>query len=215
MAATARLQEAVEMGLVDSVIEYNPNISVSRRKNEKKKRNIGFRLIKKMKCSHFMGMDADEFYRTHELEHAKKVISNGNFNLSTVKSFFHLKRPIYRALDTTNVALIAEIGWLTKVGFPYYPAENVDSTRKIFNFPIRHKFFTPNEIAMYHMNFVRGDFESKLKNTSTTDQTFLSKVQKEIENWRYGEDFVFPKKGTFSIDKVENEFNTYDPEFET
>ena len=55
---------------------------------------------------------------------------------------------------------------------------------------------------MYHMNFVRKSFTSKLRNSSTTDRDFLSLVESRIEEWAYPQPFDFPNKKKFELDKV-------------
>lgn len=211
IAAVNTLQQAVQAGLVDSVIDYVPNLRKAKRHNELTKRRKGMRALKALGCSHYLGMDADEFYRHDELEWAKEHILKHGYTITTAPSFMHVISPKYRALDTTNVAFISKLDFFTQVGFPYYPEKNVDSTRKIFNFPIKHKKFQPNELAMYHMNLVREDFSSKLKNTSTTDKSFLSKLEAELAEYKLGATFDFGKKGKFQPELVENEFFTFDP----
>lgn len=210
-AACAALENAVSCSIVDQVIEYTPNLGLSRQKNELQKRKLGLVQCQRARCTHFLSMDADEFYRHTELEDAKSTILERRLSRTTVSSFFHLKRPVYRALDTTNVPFICAINRFTRLGVSNYPVQLVDPTRTVGTFPRRHIHFDPAEIAMYHMNFVRKSFVSKFQNTSTSDQAFLNLVEKRIEDWTYPQSFNFPNKKEFKIEKVENEFSTYDP----
>ena len=112
-----------------------------------------------------------------------------------------------------------------------YPIPNVDPTRTIslkkekglrrllakLKLPnlicakkIKHYHFCEKEVAMYHMNFVRKDkMRSKLSNTSTTNREFLEKIERNVNSWVPGMEFVFPGKGSYYFEKVENEFNTF------
>lgn len=65
---------------------------------------------------------------------------------------------------------------------------------------------------MYHMNLVRDNFASKFANTSTTNDQFLSQVERGIRDWKEGAAFRFGTKGVFEFERVENEFCTFDPE---
>ena len=209
--AIKQLQDAINQGLVDKVIEYKPDFRKTRQKNEMDKRRLGLREVKLQRCTHFLGMDADEFYRPKELQWAMHEIEKHNYTVSTVGSFFHIKRPIYRSRDTTNVPFIAKVNFLTAIGKGNYPAQNVDPTRIIRNIRKHHREFEVSEVAMYHMNFVRSDFSSKFRNTSTTDSTFLETVEDRILKWSIGQDFDFPGKGKFRPQLVDNEFETFDP----
>ena len=205
------LEAAMSLNLADMAIEYTPDASLSRQGNELKKRKLGLANCRAAKCSHFLSMDADEFYRHSELEESKAIILRDRLSRTTVSSFFHLKRPVYRSFDTTNVAFISKLDWLTRTGVSRYPAPMVDPTRTLGTFPGRHTHFGFETVAMYHMNFVRKNFASKLRNTSTTDQTFLNLVESRIDGWIYPNKFDFPNKGTFKMNFVENEFATFDP----
>jgi hypothetical protein len=210
-AARDVLEVALTSKLADMAVEYIPDLSLIRQENERQKRKQGLLQCRTARCSHFLSMDADEFYRHSEMENAKLIILQHDLSVTTVSSFFHLKRPIYRALDTTNVPFICKINWFTRIGITKYPVQMVDPTRKIGTFPLRHKHFDSATVAMYHMNFVRMSFTSKLRNTSTTDQNFLNLVDNRIKEWTHPNIFNFPNKGNFDIELVKNEFATFDP----
>lgn len=210
-AARIALEDAVSSNLADKVIEYSPDLGMSRQENELQKRKLGLLQCRRARCSHFLSMDADEFYRHTELEAAKSTIQEHRLSRTTVSSFFHLKRPVYRAMDTTNVPFICAINWFTRLGVSKYPAQLVDPTRTVRTFPRRHMHFNPDNVAMYHMNFVRESFSSKLRNSSTTDRDFLNLVESRIRDWTYPQPFDFPNKKKFRLEEVENEFATYDP----
>lgn len=205
------LHHLMEEKLIDEMYLYTPDPHLSRQHNELLKRRIGLELARKRKCTHFFTIDADEFYRKGELEYAKNYIEKTLVNSTSVSSFFHVKRPIYRALDITNCAFITEINYLTNISKYLYPVNNVDRTRRLFVFPRRHFHFGLGEVAMYHMNFVRKDLEDKLANTSTTNVEFLNKIRDAINNWVEGDTFLFEGKGVFKVVEVENEFNAWDP----
>lgn len=204
------LKRLKELKLVDRLYDYKPDLSKPRFYNELRKRKIGLWLAILKRCTHFFTMDADEFYRKNELEFAKQYIEENNIASSSVSSFFHLKSVEWRAKDTTNCSFITRISWRTKIGGTEYAISNVDSTRKVQPLKDRHYHFNDNEVAMYHMNFVRKDkMESKLKNTTTTNTDFLRQIEYNIQTWRPGDIFPFPNKGEFKMEKVENEFSTF------
>lgn len=210
-AARSVVEAALSSKLADVAIEYTPDFDLSRQANELQKRKQGLTFCRHAGCSHFLSMDADEFYRQRELEYAKSTIAQRRLSRTTVSSFFHLKRPVYRAFDTTNVPFICLINLFTRLGVSGYPVPMVDPTRTVSTVPRRHMHFNPENVAMYHMNLVRKNFGSKLRNSSTTDINFLNLVERRIEEWTWPEPFDFPNKQQFNFDLVENEFATYDP----
>ena len=134
-AARTALEEAVSFNLADKLVEYTPDLGLSRQENELQKRRLGLGQCRSARCSHFLSMDADEFYRHTELEDAKSTILQRYLWRTTVSSFFHLKRPVYRAMDTTNVPFICAINRFTRLGVSGYPAQMVDPTRTVGTFP--------------------------------------------------------------------------------
>lgn len=213
--------------LADSIVKYVPDLSEVRQKNELAKRKIGLDEALHHRCTHFFTMDADEFYRKNEIEFAKDYISKNRIWATSVSSFFHIKTPNWRAKDTTCCAFITRINERTKIGLGSYYIDMVDPTRSLITpdrkyflqtklrtfFPRKdHHHFVDNDVAMYHMNFVRKDaMKSKLANTSTTNIAFLEDIRSRYQNWEPGNVFYFPNKGNFMFEKVNNEFNAWTP----
>jgi hypothetical protein len=197
--------------LVDDVIKYVPDLKLPRQVNELTKRKLGMRRARWRFCSHFFTIDADEFYRVSELQMARQVIAEGGFNSSSVESYMHLRRPVWRCKDSTNCAFITRLNLTTSLGEEDYPTPIVDPTRKMSIWRRRHRHFAASEVAMYHMNLVRTDLSQKLRNSSTTDQVFLDRVATNVAAWVPGTPFDFGPKGKFDFTQVPNEFGTFDP----
>ncbi|GHB16963.1 hypothetical protein GCM10007094_00440 [Pseudovibrio japonicus] len=207
------LSDAIGEKLVNDVSLYEPDLTLPRSVNERNKRNWGLKIAKLRKSTHFMTMDVDEFYRETELISARRLIAEHGYNSTSAASFFHLKSPRYRSKlpDSTNVSLITKIEPWSK----FRPKQNyyipmVDPTRNLKTLLKKHHHFSIDCVAMYHMNLVRRDIDSKFRNTSTTDNKFLDSLRKNIDNWNFGTPFEFPNKGMYEIAEVENEFNTFD-----
>tara|TARA_Y100000356_G_scaffold57190_1_gene46296 strand:+ start:2166 stop:2948 length:783 start_codon:yes stop_codon:yes gene_type:complete len=210
-SAKEALHQAIEEGLVDHAIVYQPDLHLPRSANELNKRIAGLQIAREQSATHFFTIDADEFYREEEFSAARKKIEEEGYNSTSVGSFLHIKRPVYRGDDVTNCAFITKIEKDTRLGTPTYPSLMVDPTRKISVPETKHYHFKKEEIAMYHMNMVRKDIREKLNNSSTTDKGFLNQVHEAFTNWEDKSVFNFPRKGPIVIEHVQNEFNTYDP----
>lgn len=211
-AAKEALDEALAEALVDQVVKYTPDLSITRKENEKEKRRIGLDLARRARATHLLSLDADEFYRPDELEEAKRLITHHGWKSTSVSTFMHIKRPIYRTLDSTNCCFITKISEGTEIGVADFPCQMVDSSRRMTASSETHYHFPAHVVAMYHMNTIRRDISQKLRNSSTTNQEFLAEVQAALDQWSPGEMFVFPKKGALKVEEVSNEFHTYDPE---
>jgi len=211
LEAFETLHQAAEEGLAERIMIYRPDLSVPRSANELQKRAWGLTQAKEDGATHFFTIDADEFYREEELKLARQKIEEEGYNSTSVGSFLHIKRPIYRGDDVTNCAFITKLEKETQLGVRAYPSDRVDPTRKIGVPEPKHYHFKKEEIAMYHMNMVRKDITDKLNNSSTTDTNFLNQVYNAFQTWEDKSYFDFPRKGRIEIDEVDNEFKTYDP----
>lgn len=210
-AAREALSEAKRLNLVDEVILFKPNFHRKRRENELEKRRIGLEVARKANGTHFLSLDTDEFYRARELNEAKRLIGENNWQSTSVESYLHLRRPLFRAKDNTCCCFITRIDAKTQIGVAEFPCKNVDSTRRMTANPDNHHHLEPNVVAMYHMNFVRTDLGQKLRNSSTVDKKFLKNVERLVQNWRPDVDITLPGKGEMQVVEVTNEFKTFDP----
>ena len=201
-------------GMVDDFHCYEPDMALSASENEFQKRKIGLELATKSGASHFLIMDADEFYEPEQFQAAKAKIERDNITYSCVRSYFHIHQSIYRSEkpDITNVCFIAKI--TSEIDFSLnanFPAKNVDPTRRLINTSGKFHFFDEDEISMLHMCFVRTDFKSKLQNTSSAkDQSFIKAAKKALESWRYPFLLQFPNKPPSRIRVVNDIFNLSD-----
>lgn len=196
---------------IDDLVSFVPDRHLAPHENEFRKRNIGYQLAKKNNATHFRLMDADEFYFYHELESAKKKIELFGITHSAVKSFFYLKSSKYRSKDpdTTNVCFICKISDQLRFDLSgFFPIENVDPTRRLFQPNGNFLFFDEKEIVMHHMCFVRRSFLSKMNNTSSRRQvSFIADAWRVLDLWKYPDNFLFPGKPKYEIICVPDFFN--------
>lgn len=211
-AAAAALRRAVDQGLVDEVADYAPDPTLSRKGNETAKRRIGLDLARRAGATHFLSLDADEFYRPAEVLRARDAIARHGWRSTSVASFLHLRRPVWRARDRTNCCFITRILPRSEIGVRDFPVADVDESRRMTARRPTHHHFAPHEVAMYHMNLVRADLGWKLANSSTPDRAFLDRVAAAVAGWTPGQPFEMPRKGVLTLDRVPNEFATFDPD---
>jgi hypothetical protein len=210
------LIELKQNGFIDDLIEYDVNLSIKASQNEYNKRMVGLNQAKNINATHFLIMDADEFYKPDEFIGAKKLIESGDIEYSCVRSYFYIHSPRFRSkcTDITNVCFIAKITKsMTFTHNGQFPIKSVDPTRRITN-KGKFLFFDSSVICMHHMNFVRKNFDSKLSNTSSRyNKKFILDAYAALDNWRYPQVFEFPNKPPYKIIEVDNIFDISDVNF--
>lgn len=202
------LQLVSDLRLADEVFIFIPDFSATPVENELSKRKIGLNLAKKAAVTHFMTMDCDEYYDENEMKSAKQLIKEFNIKATAVRTYLHIKRPIYRSRfpEPTCCAFLTEIDANSElclgINYPYM----VDPTRRVINkFPV---FMMPTSIiTMKHMNLVRKDLRNKLDNSTNAAATeFMDAVFKAVEHWRLGENLILPNKPSLEIVEVDDIF---------
>lgn len=174
------LKELDGSGMVDEFINYNPP-KINGHFNEINKRNIGLNSCLAADCSHFMSMDADEFYLRGELSYAIKKIDECGADSSACKMQTYYKSAKY-VLDPPEEYFVPLIYKLDRREFKLgikWPVL-ADPTRRLTTGQI--KIFERNEIQMHHMSYVRLDIGSKLRNSSA-NLNFKSKINRLVEHY--------------------------------
>lgn len=199
------LKSLVEKKLIDELIPFsaftvltNKNTqSILRAKEyERKKRQLGLSFCLKRGCTHFLGMDVDEFYDTALFEYAKLEILKNKYDSTCVRFINYVNLPIlHRGYDPSRVPFICKINSSTKMGRNFFV--RCDPTRGIINGAKKKHEFTPSSIVMHHMETVRKDLN--LKYESTTRGVFQRSRIRELISKING---VTPTTKTFDFNKI-------------
>jgi hypothetical protein len=205
------LRSLIDEGLIDEYYQYRTDFRISAAENEFQKRRIGLDLAIKSGATHFLLMDADEFYKIDEFTRAKELIEKEDIGYSCVDSYFYIRQPEYRSkyIDTTKVCFISKI--CKQMVFDLngsFPEDCVDPTRRITIKNGKYFKFSTSEIAMHHYAFIRVNMNSKLANSSNRGNLeFMEKASIALRNWRFPAVLSFPNKPTMPIILVKDEFN--------
>lgn len=159
--------------LVDGYSCYEPNFDLNPSLNEFLKRNSALNYAKQLDkgFTHFLSLDADEYYKLDEFIEAKKIIEENNYVTTACHVQGYQRLPIWQdnGLWINFVPFIFKITDTTRFdyGSRSFPVI-VDPTRittPLDNF----RLFKPEEIVMHHMTIVRKDLHKKYKNSSSTN----------------------------------------------
>lgn len=153
------IEQLLKCGLIDLVIDYEPDLSLSPRENETIIRNLGLDSSIAHGCSHHISADVDEFYLPHDLKYAKEAIDG--FDCSVIESIDYLKKPTWRIYPERRhlISFIhpVETRYSMNMKFPYA----IDLTRRAD----RHeKCLRFDKILLHHMCYVRNDIRKKVMN---------------------------------------------------
>ena len=151
-------------------VEHEPTPRLKPSQNEIRKRNRGIDEAYKLGCTHFLMLDADEYYKPEELRIEKERFKNTDLNGMVHRIKVFVGSPTLCCLDNnTIVPGIQKIEKHTEVGtFQKYPfaydhgVARIDGTRRtnVTTGVIMSDFF------MYHASYVRRDIDMKINNSS-------------------------------------------------
>jgi len=183
--------------------------------NEVEKRELGRKAAENFGCTHFMTMDADEFYLKDQMKNAKEFILKNNLQATACRMRILFKEAIYEFLPFDNSNAVPFICKIEKNrNFRLAVPSNIllDPTRKVENAEIT--LLDRGIVEMYHMSFVRKDIRSKLNNVSNK-ANYISNTNDFVRKfalWRNESDGVLhphPHIGRLfsKIGKLKNHFN--------
>lgn len=164
------LTDLKNKGLIDEIICFEPNLKLQANVNEINKRNLGLEYVKKAGCTHFLTMDADEFYFENEFSEAKQFILRHQVThtICNIVTYSHIncRNSLH---DRFFVSFIHKIDKNSKLvmnccsPIPWL----VDPTRQI---PL-DRYSKPcvlSNIIMHHYSGIRKDLNKKFRNSAAT-----------------------------------------------
>jgi len=175
-----------------TMVQIEPDLKLLPSENERAKRNAGLEQAKKLGYSHFLMMDADEFYEPEPFLKEKERFLNPDLKGLVCASQVYFKSPkLTIGLDTTRITFIHKITPNLRFEFnrdyPYAFDRTgiyIDPTRQL---NINNGVEWSNVIC-HHYSWVRKDFEKKIRNST---------ARNNIENSTIRQDLSLAKEGHF------------------
>lgn len=181
-AMLALINKLIKEGCIDSVYPYTPNLKLKPKYNEICKRNIGLNIAKEAGCTHFLSADCDEFYKAEEVEKAKQLIEDKNYDSTACEITSFYKTPEYCWEENFFVPFIYKIDervFKENANFVLSDATRKMEQKKIY-------CFKREEIQMYHLSYVRNNLLDKLTNGSSNVGYPVLKVNDYYMKWKPG-----------------------------
>lgn len=184
--------------------------------SETDKRNFGLQKARELGYTHFITMDADEFYHPEDVSRGKRMFHDDpDLKGIVVSSHVYFKSPTLTiGLDTTRVPFIHKITPDLKHEFNRkYPFAwegirdiKIDPTRSL-NINDGVKFLP--EMVMHHYSWIRKDYEKKIRNSSARANLEKSTIREDLRVAKAGELCKFYNK---VLSTAPNHFNL--PEYD-
>lgn len=145
-----------------SFVKFEPNLGRSGQINEMEKRNLGIEFAMANHCTHFLGMDVDEFYEN--FGEAKQLYINSGHKGSVCRLQTYFKKPtfMFDRPEDYFVPFIHKLNEDTKSGMSSYKFY-VDPTRTVNESDV-----VELPIFMHHFSWCRKDIMRKARNSSSS-----------------------------------------------
>lgn len=189
--------------------QMEPDLKKTPKENETSKRNYGLELARQWDCTHFLTMDADEFYERDQFLLAKyKFHVEPNLKGLVCNCQTYFKSPqLTIGLDTTLVPFIhvltPKIRHEFNKGYPFaWEGRNlrIDPTRSLsINSGVER-----TDLIMHHMSWVRKDYQKKIRNSTARSNLERSTILKDLEMAEPG---VYCNYYQKTLVECENTFN--------
>jgi len=187
-----------------------PDLSLAPSVNERAKRNFGLQKARELGFTHFIMMDADEFYEPEPLLREKqRFIDNPDLLGLVCELKCYFKNSTLTVPDKTLVPFIHKITpdlkfeWNTKYPFAFEGVKReirIDPTRMLnINSGVIW-----SDIIMHHYSWVRSDIQKKIRNSTARQNIENSTIVKDYLNAKAGYYCEFYKA---TIESCENLFN--------
>lgn len=190
-------------------VQHEPIPKLRPTLNEQKKRNRGIDEAHKLGCTHFIILDADEFYKPEELKRDLKLFDNPAVNGIVHKIKVFVGSPVLCCDDrNTLVPGIQKLTISTRLGsfrkYPYaydkFGTAKIDGTRRTNETKGIHM----SEFYCWHYSYVRRNIDLKITNSSAKLSSRSGLIKQEIQRAKPG--YVSQLYG-LPLEEVENYFN--------
>lgn len=190
--------------------QCEPDLRIAPHHNECNKRNFGLNKAREYGVTHFVMMDADEFYERSEFEKEWKRIEQNDISGTVCRTKVYFKKPTLTVgFDHTLVPFIHKITpslqfQLNSKTYPfaYDSAGNahIDPTRRL-NISSGVEW---SDITMHHYSWLRSDYNLKIENSAARNNLKRSSIYSDLEKAAPG---VYNEFYRAELQECDNIFN--------
>ena len=181
------LERLKASGLIDEILEFKDFVQSSLVTSEEVLRAKAYETRKRQSllirslelgATHYLSMDADEFYVSSEFNEAKLQIVKDDLQATAVRYINYLTPTLHQGYSQFKVPFIYKIGPRSQHGPAQFVFSGIDPTRGIIDESItRSRIFSQDVVTMHHMEMVREDLLGKYNASS---RFFMNREQLPI-----------------------------------
>jgi hypothetical protein len=188
-----KLKSLKERGLIDDIMEFTNFIPSSLVTPEEVLRAKSYETLKRQStldralalgATHYMSIDADEFYIKSQFDEAKRQIIDEGLQATAVRYINYLTPTLNQGLSKFRVPFIYEIGPRSRHSAVQFMFGDIDPTRGISDDShSKARIFSTDVIVMHHMEMVRKDLVGKYSASSRffRDRSALPVLAEDIQ----------------------------------
>jgi hypothetical protein len=182
-----------EKGLIDELLEFKefspsklitPEQVLEAKSYERNKRQSTLDLAIRLGATHYLSMDADEFYLKSQFEKAKQIIVSEKLEATAVRYINYVTPTLHRGLSQWKVPFIYDISKFQKHSNDQIIFGGIDPTRGLHSSDkfIKSKIFSVDDIVMHHMEMVRDNILEKYTASSRffPDRSVISTLENDV-----------------------------------
>lgn len=174
--------EFITMRDVDYIMHFTPNLSASAMVNETAKRQLGLALALNHKCTHFIHLDADEYWLDFATAKKEYCSTGKDGSVAWMWTYFKTHKLRLALPEQYYVPFIHRLLPDTAVGvfrreYPFY----VDPTRNV-----NTKDVGVIQTKMHHLSWVRDDIERKVRNSTARANIERSQILADYNSPKLG-----------------------------
>jgi hypothetical protein len=171
-------------------IEFNPDLSVDAKTNEKRKHQGLIEKARELGCTHFFLSATDHLYVTKELQYAKKKVESDNLvtTYTKMKTYFKSNDMCLAPYESYYMPFICSV----RVNMGTKAPVLVDPACMFRPFNPSY-VFDAEEVLMHHFSWLRHDISSKLENAAAK-VNWLDRVEEfkeKYNNFKLGDKFPY------------------------
>lgn len=182
-----------ERGLIDEIIRFTDFVPSSLVTPEDVLRAKHYETIKRqgtlnraleLGATHYLSMDADEFYVKSQFDEAKRQIVEDGLQATAVRYINYLTPTLHQGLSKFKVPFIYEISQRSRHSAVQFMFGDIDPTRGISDDShSKARIFSTDVIVMHHMEMIRKDLVGKYSASSRffRDRTSLPVLAEDIQ----------------------------------
>lgn len=193
------------------LLEFTPNLSISTKENEIRKHNLMIDGAKILKCSHFLLLATDHYFKKEEFQYAKNFCEENNVDLSFTKMYTYYKNPEWQLtpIEYYVMPFILRIKENTRyqrhISYPAYTDPSVQTPPDGICLT-----FDEKQIMMHHYSMIRSDIKNKFNNAAASirwSEDDRKRFISEYENYDIKTNPGISYFGGRKIKQVPNYFN--------